>query len=275
MNPFTAIYFTFLDLRNRLDYSLRQRVHASSKPVHLPSETRLDILSAYPAGIRKLAGDEIKRLRAAYHFDAVEAGFTERGLRENYFYLAMLDEAFRRSEAALPAGVTAADIGPSSWFYVQALAASLTHYGTDQPRAIHLTGFEVDAYRLYADFHTRRDHALSNMRGLAGVEYVDQGFNPAPSAYDVITSFFPFVFEKDHMEWGLPGRLFHPLDLLNASLVSLKPGGLLVIVNQGLKEHEEELRFLTEAGGSPTAAFKMEPLLFTYPLDRYIITVKK
>jgi SAM-dependent methyltransferase len=275
MNPFTAVYFAFLDLRNRMDFALRQRVHTPLKPAPQPSAARPDILSAYPSSTRAQAGDEIARLRTVYHFDSVEAGFTERGLRENYFYLAMLDEAFRQSEIDLPVEVTAADIGPSSWFYVQALAAALTHYGTAQPRAIRLTGFEVDAYRLYADFHTRRDHALANMRGLAGVKYVDHGFEPEPSTYDVITSFFPFVFEKDHMEWGLPGRLFNPPELLKASLVSLKPGGLLVIVNQGLREHGEELRFIREVGYSPAAAFKMEPLLFTYPLDRYIITVKK
>ncbi len=275
MNLFTAAYFSLLDLRNRLDYNLRQHVHAPSRPISASTGSRPDILSAYEVDIRAQAGDEIARLRSAYQFDAIETGFTERDLRETYFYLAMLDEAFRRSEAVLPANVTAADIGPSSWFYVQALYAALARCGTSQPRSVHLTGFEVDAYRLYADFHTRRDHALTNMRGLAGVVYMDHGFEPNPSAYDVITSFFPFVFEKDHMEWGLPGWLFNPLNLLKASLASLKPGGLLVIVNQGLREHEEELRFVREAGASPAAVFKMEPLLFTYPLDRYIITVKK
>jgi SAM-dependent methyltransferase len=275
MNLFTAAYFSLLDLRNRLDYYLRQHVHAPSRPVSVSRGSRPEILSAYPVDVRTRAGDEIARLCAAYHFESVETGFTERDLRENYFYLAMLDEAFRRSDAALPAEVTVADIGPSSWFYVQALFFAFTYFGTTRARAVNLTGFEVDAYRLYADFHTRRDHALANMRGLAGVEYVDHGFEPDPSAYDVITSFFPFVFEKDHLEWGLPRSLFNPRSLLNATLASLKPGGLLVIVNQGLKEHEEELRFLQEAGVSPKAAYKMESLLFSYPLDRYIITVKK
>ena len=275
MNPFTAAYVTLLDLRNRLDYAIRQRVHAPSRPIPANTGSRPEILSAYPVDIRARAGDVIARLRADYHFDNVETGFSERDLHENYFYLAMLDEAFRQSKMTLPAEVTAADIGPSSWFYVKALYASLSRFGTAEPRAIRLTGYEVDAYRLYADLHTRRDHALANTRGLSGVEYIDHGFEPRQNTYDVLTVFFPFVFLKDHLEWGLPRHLFNPQSLLKSTLESLKPGGLLVIVNQGLKEHEEELRFMREAGVSPTSAFKMDPLLFSYPLDRYIITVKK
>ncbi len=275
MNPFTSAYFTLLDLRNRLDYAIRQRVHAPSRPIPANTGSRPEILTAYPAYVRKQAGDVIARLRADYCFDDVEDGFSERDLRENYFYLAMLDEAVRRSNVTLPTEVTAADIGTSSWFYVKALYAALSRFGTAEPRAIRLTGYEVDAYRLYADFHSRLDHALANIRGLPGVDFIDHGFEPRPDTYDVLTVFFPFVFLKDHLEWGLPRALFEPQSLLTASIASLKRGGLLVIVNQGLKEHEEQMRFLSEAGFTPVAAFKMEPLLFSYPLARYIITVTK
>jgi SAM-dependent methyltransferase len=275
MNPLTAAYFTLLDLRNRLDYAIRQRVHFSAHSVNRETGTRPDFLLAYPNELRHRVTDEITRLQSAYPVDGIESILSERDNRENYFYLAMLDEAFRRSGVELPVDVTAADIGPSSWFYVQALYAALARFGTAHPRAVHLTGFEVDAYRLYADFHSRRDHALANIRGLAGVNYVDHGFDPHPDTYDVLTTFFPFVFQKDHLEWGLPGRMFNPQDLLEAAIVSLKPGGLLVIVNQGPDEHEAQKRMLQKIGASPVSAFKMDQLLFSYPLDRYIIAVKK
>jgi len=275
MNPLTAAYFTLLDLRNRLDYAIRQRVHFPSRAVTLQAGSRPDLQSAYPKETREKVSAEIARLRSAYPVEGIESIPSERDIRENYFYLAMLDEAFRRSGVELPAEVTAADIGPSSWFYVQALYAALTRYGTIQPHAVNLTGFEVDAYRLYADFHTRRDHALANMRGLADVTFVDHGFTAQPDTYDVLTVFFPFIFQKDHLEWGLPGKFFNPQELQSAAFASLKPGGLLVIVNQGLREHEAQKHMLQKAGLAPTAAFKMDPLLFSYPLDRYIITVKK
>jgi hypothetical protein len=275
MNPLTAAYFTLLDMRNRLDFAIRQRVHFSSRAVTMEAGSRPDFLSAYPKELRQAVTAEVARLRLTYPVGGIEVIPSERDIRENYFYLAMLDEAFRRSGVELPAEVTAADIGPSSWFYVQALYTALSSYGTEQPRTINLTGFEVDAYRLYADFHTRRDHALANIRGLDGVEYVDHGFSAQPDTYDVLTAFFPFVFQKDHLEWGLPGTFFNPQELLSAAIASIRPGGLLVIVNQGLDEHEEQNRFVKEAGIKPTTAFKMDPLLFSYPLDRYIITVKK
>jgi hypothetical protein len=275
MNPFTAAFFTLLDLRNRLDFAIRQWVHFPSRTVKAKDGLHPDFMADYPKEIRHQAADEITRLRAAYPVEGIESIASKRDIRENYFYLAMLDEAFRRSAAALPADVTAADIGPSSWFYVQSLYAALCRYGTYQPRIVNLTGFEVDAYRLYADFHTRRDHALANIRCLTAVTFVDHGFEPKNSTYDVLTVFFPFVFQKDHLEWGLPRRLFDPAGLLDDAMVSLKPGGLLVIVNQGLAEHDEQQRLILNAGLTPVAAFKMNPLLFEYSLDRYILTVKK
>ena len=275
MNLFTSLYYRLLNLRNHVDFSLRQGARLTARPVDHRNTSRPDILSAYPAEIREKAGGVIARLRSVYHFDAVEAGFEARDLQENYFYLAMLDEVFSRSQAAFPETLTAADIGPSSWFYVQALAAALTWYGVSVPRALRLTGYEVDAYRLYSDFHTRKDHALGNMRGLAGVTYVDQPFRAQPDTYDVLTTFFPFVFEKDLLEWGLPGSLFQPDVLLAAAFASLKPGGMLVIVNQGEQEHEAQEELLRQHGITPLAAFRMDPLLFEYPLDRWIITVKK
>ena len=133
----------------------------------------------------------------------------------------------------------------------------------------------MDAYRLYADFHTRRDHALGQMQGLDGVEYLDRGFTLQPDTFDVITMFFPFVFEKDHLQWGLPGSLFDPAVLMKSAWESLKRGGLLIIVNQGHEEHKAETQLLKRLNIPVASSFKMDPLLYSYPLTRYIITVKK
>jgi hypothetical protein len=116
---------------------------------------------------------------------------------------------------------------------------------------------------------------MGNMRGLPNVEYLDHGFTLQPGMFDVITLFFPFVFEKDHLKWGLPARLFNPESLMNSVWRSLKTGGAMLVVNQGVKEHNEQLKILERCGISVTAAFRMEPLLYSYPLDRYIITAKK
>jgi hypothetical protein len=186
----------------------------------------------------------------------------------------MLDDALQRSNVAFPETIKAADIGPSSWFYVHALSAALGWFGLPNQRSFQLTGFEIDAYRLYSDFHTRKDHALGNIQGLTDVEYLDQCFEEVTGTYDVITMFFPFVFEKDHLEWGLPQRFFEPGALLKAAWNSLRPGGLLLVVNQGADEHVAELSLMKELHIPVCTAFRVEPLLYTYALDRYIITAK-
>jgi hypothetical protein len=275
MKPFSALRLAWLKLINPLDYYLRQHLHPRVRTVDRPRIGTPDLIGRYKVGKREKAAQEIERLTSLYHFDYFSAAHTLDEAKENFFYLAMVDKALQRTGINLPDSIQAADVGPSSWFYVHALFAALTWFGADYPRAIHLTGFEVDPYRMYSNFHTRMDHALGNMRGLPSVEYIDQGFTPQSGTFDVITLFFPFVFEKDHLEWGLPGKMFDPENLLTTVWGNLKTGGAMMIVNQGVKEHLEQLKRLERCGIPVAAALRMEPLLYSYPLDRYIITAKK
>ena len=133
MNLFTALYFSFLRLRNNLDFAIRQRFHPSLKPVIKPASSAPDFLSEYSVENREKAGQEIQRLRDKYHFAPFETNHATKDIRENYFYLHMLDKALDSAQISLPASLTAADIGPSSWFYVQALFAALTWHGSPNP----------------------------------------------------------------------------------------------------------------------------------------------
>ncbi len=275
MKPFDAFRLAWLRLFNPLDYFLRQHLHPGVRPVDRPRITMPDLAGRYKAGRREQASREIQRLTELYHFDYFSTARTLDEARENFFYLAMIDRALDETVIALPDSLSVADIGPSSWFYVHALFAAVTWHNTWYPRSVHLTGFEVDPYRLYSDFHTRQDHALGNMRGLPNVEYVDHGFALQPETYDIITVFFPFVFLKDHLEWGLPAKLFDPDTLLNTVMGSLKTGGVMLIVNQGIYEHREQLKLLEKLSLKPAAAYRVESLLYTYKLDRFVITVKK
>lgn len=275
MKLLSKLRLAWLRLTNPLDYYLRQHLHPGVRPVDRPRISMPDLAGRYKAGRREQAGQEIQRLTELYHFDYFSTARTLDEARENFFYLAMIDRALDESFIALPDSLSVADIGPSSWFYVHALFAALTWYNTWYPRSVHLSGFEVDPYRLYSDLHTRQDHALGNMRGLPNVEYVGNGFSPQPDTFDIITIFFPFVFMKDHLEWGLPPKLFSPETMLQTVRTSLKPGGLALIVNQGIGEHREQLRIVEKCGFQPAAAFRVESMLFTYKLDRYVITVKK
>jgi hypothetical protein len=275
MNPFTEFYFTCMKLRNFLDYAIRQNVHFHSKQVSRSTTNQDDILLSFPLEAREYARNQIDLLNSQYHFENFSSAHSADETKENYFYLTMLNEAFNQTGCEFPEILTAADIGPSSWFYVHALTATLTWHKSSTPRTVHLTGYEVDAYRIFSDFHTRKDHAMGNMQGLQNVKYIDHGFSVQPETFDVITLFFPFVFVKDHLQWGLPGNLFDPASLMKAAWNSLRPDGLILIVNQGIDEHRAELKLLRSLNIPVSAAFQIESLLYTYSLNRYIITAQK
>ncbi len=111
--------------------------------------------------------------------------------------------------------------------------------------------------------------------GTPGIQFIPEDFIPIPSHFDVITLFFPFVFEKDTLEWGLPSRLHHPELLLQAAWDSIKPGGVLMIVNQGKEEHDAQLMMCEKLGISPKVKLHVDPLLYKYDYDRYILAAIK
>jgi SAM-dependent methyltransferase len=210
-----------------------------------------------------------------YHLRSLSLSTTPGNYRENLFYLDLLVGALERSGCTLPTALDAADIGPSHWFYVQALHAGLTWWRAAQERTVRLTGFEADAYRVYSDLYSRFDHAMGHVRGLEGVEYLDQAFTPQAEAFDLITMFFPFVFEKDHLEWGLPHTMFQPQRLVEDAYNSLKPGGVLIVANQGEQEHTAQREMLRQLGITPACAYRQESLFFRYQIDRYVLAARR
>jgi len=137
---------------------------------------------------------------------------------------------------------------------------------------VRLYGYEADAYRVYADFHSRYDHAIAHINDLSEVVFIPKPFQRQASTYDVITLLFPFVFLRDHLEWGLPRGNFDTVHLLEDVWNSVKPGGLLVMVNQGA----EECKVLHElCEGSQVAVqstWKHASVLYEYELERFVST---
>jgi SAM-dependent methyltransferase len=272
--PLTRFQASLLRLRNRIDYPLRQFFHWQRGGYHPRSGAKAGLYAGLPPASREQAEALAQRYRQEYALETLYANSTSGAYREALFYLDMLVTALERSNAALPDPLAAADIGPSTWFYVQSLYAGLRGWKAPHNRRVFLTGFEADPYRVYNDFYSRQDHALGNMRGLDGVTYRPEAFTRQPAAFDLITLFFPFVFEDDHLEWGLPSDLFQPQRLLADAWDSLKPGGTLFIVNQGLEEHEAQTQMLAQLGVRPVCTYRQEDLLFRYDLDRYVLVAR-
>jgi len=262
---------TFLRMRNMVDYPLRQLFRWRRQGFQLKRQANRDLFATLPMEDRARAGVLAEDLKNRYRLESFFQDSTPVNYRENLFYLSMLEKALESSQCTLPEKVIAADIGPSHWFYVQALHAVLKWWQYPSGRSVVLRGYEVDPYRVYQNFYSRADHAYAHMRGLPGVEYIPRGFSTQTGHLDLATMLFPFVFERDHLEWGLPSLIFHPVSLLESAWQSLKPGGVLISVNQGEKEHAAQRKRL-EAGGIPLrAAFRMDSLLFRYPLDRFVL----
>ncbi|PWH20239.1 MAG: hypothetical protein DDG59_00840 [Anaerolineae bacterium] len=271
MSFWTVVRDFFLNLRNGADYPLRQFFRWRRGDVRWKDEPKESLFADLPAAERFSAEQLAQHLRQTYHLDHWYHHSRARIYRESLYYLALLEQAFQKADLHLAATVTCADVGPSDWFYVQALYALLRWYEAPQGRKVTLHGYERDAFRVYADFYSRYDHALAYLKGLEGVSYIPRAFEAQPRRYDLILMLFPFVFLEDHLLWGLPKRLFQPAALLAAVWESLKAGGGLVIANQGLAEHQAQQRLLTEASIPIRAAFRFDSPLFRYSLERYVL----
>jgi len=275
-----SLHMTLLAARNALDYPLRRLMGYSRKGFRLAgglngSPDPVNLYAYLPGGQRERAVQLASGLLARYDLARLAADATPTNFRENLFYLHMLENALNACPPILPDGVLAADIGASHWFYVQALRALISGWMTPTPRRVHLTGFETDPHRVYADGYSRMDHAVAHMRGLPGLTYTPSAFVEKPQTLHLCTMLFPFVFVEDHLRWGLPRGAFNPQGGLLAAWHSLAPGGLLIIANQGEAEHTAQRRMLDELSIPVSAAFHQDPLLFAYPLERYVLCALK
>lgn len=257
-------------LRNALDYPLRELFRWRRPGLRVRNEPKHALFARLPAEQRVQAEATADRFLAHYPLRYLHDHSRAADYRENLFYLELLERALNAARPVLPDPLTAADIGPSHWFYVQALHALWMAWGGAQ-RGVTLTAYEADAFRVYADLYSRWDHAQANLAGLPAdrVRYEPRAFTRQPAAFDAVTMLFPFVFERDHLEWGLPGRLFQPADLLADAWASLKPGGVLIIINQGEAEHHAQRQSLEALAIPVAAAFRHDSLLFRYDLPRY------
>lgn len=270
------IYHKMLELRNRIDFPLRELFRWKRNYQNITTKAGFfDEYNHLSEPDRTHAIQIEQKLFNAYHLDHVKKTLSSWNYYENIFYLHMMEETFSKLKNNLPSSIRCADVGTSHWFYAQILWSFYSWFGTSVQRSLELDGYEVDAYRVYADLYSRYDHALANIRDLPNVHFFAEEFKPESNAYDVITLFFPFVFINDSLQWGLPITKHKPDQLLDEVWTSVKPGGVLMIVNQGEKELQSQMQICTQVGMHDMCKIKISPLLFKYEYDRYIIAAVK
>ncbi len=258
-------------VQNSIEYPLRQLIKWRSGVPHFENESKQDLFAHLPEKEQDEASQVAERLLKSLHLQHLYENSSAQNYRVNLFYTEMLARGLSEAGPHIPLTVHAADIGTSDWFYVQALYAVLKWWNCSSGRAVRLIGYEADAYRVCSHLFSRYDLAHGHMRGLEGVQYIPCLFTQQSSTYDVITMLFPFVFLGDHLGWGLPLRRFKPVELLRHAWESVKPGGVLLIVNQGEAEHKDQREMLLAENIRPAAAFRHASLLYQYELARYVL----
>lgn len=262
-------------IRNWLDYPVRSQVRWSRKGLHFDNESKQDLFNSLHGGRRAEAESLERRLRADYHLTTYYHSSRAAHYQEAVYYLHMLETALNASRAELPGSIHAVDIGVSHWFYVQTLYSLLLWWHSKQPRTIMIDGYEMDAYRLYADLYSRFDHAAAHIDTLPNVNYFPLEFTPGQDHCHLVLSLFPFVTRKEHLRWGLPARFFQPEAICQAAYESLAHGGLMIIANQGSGERDIQLNILRSIGVEPFDSYRFDSPLFEYKQARFITILKR
>lgn len=260
------------DLRNNMDFPLRQFFRWRRRGLKLVNEDKSGLFDQCAEGE---SADSLREdLESRYPLDLIKNRTTRRKYRENLYYLDLVDRALHTLNIKLPDSVIAADVGVADWFYAGALAAALLG-NKHKKREISLEGFEIDPYRVYLDFYSRADYAKAYIENLTGVRFIETGFTPHPNRYDSIFQFFPFLLVENHLDWGLPGKLHKPQQLLNGIVNSLKPGGMLLIVNQGEQERDYQHNMINRSEFRKLESYLHESPLFAYGVSRYVTVGEK
>ena len=263
------------NIYNNIDYPLRQAFKWKRKKLEINNEPKDNMFRGIPEKVKPGAYKEAERILSSYGLEKFHDKSTVQNYRLGLYYLDLLEQAFEKGSLTLPDNFRVADIGTSTWFYVQALYSFLKLWRNDSGRQLSLEGYEIDAYRIYADFYSRYNHAIANIGELTDVTYIPKGFEKQEKTFDLITMFFPFMFLDEHLEWGLPSNVFSPGKLFEDVALSLKDGGILFIVNQGEAEHEAQEAMMKEFNIPIITSYRHDSRLYNYSPEHFVIIGRK
>jgi len=267
----TGVVYAFAPL-NAAAFALRKKMAWSRGRVEHANEAKNDLFAYADEGSTSLALRE-RELRERYELARLFASSSCSDYRENLYLLDLLDRHAgahaRRAFGGQPR-IRALDVGSKDFRYAFGLAHWLRH-GTGGPsRDVALTGIELDGHPIYADLHSRKDHADAYAREVdrATVDYlVKDVLEHEEREVDLVFLFFPFVLEYALLRWGLPRRCFLPQRILRHVRTLLRPGGLVVVMNHTEAEHRRQLELLTDAGFDILSTARAESALVDYALD--------
>ena len=240
------IKFRIEDALNSAGFGLRQRV-AFRRPGYREGSTDPDRLAALPSAFpaRERLTDLAPRVGDAT-FDAV------------VFFVELLTVSLARADRTLPGATDVLDVGAKNFESALGIHAALAALGHDA----RLTGSEVDAFRVYDTLHSRCDAAEYYLSLLPSCARGPHRYLPGDvlrlqESFDLVTWIHPFLSVRPLLAWGLPKRLLMPERMLDHVFDRVRPGGLLLIVNQ--EEYEARIQgALLDARGLARQSFVHE-----------------
>ncbi len=135
-------------------------------------------------------------------------------------------------------GMKILDIGCKNWVYAEGEWTFFKKFG----KKFELDGIELDAYRLNTGYYSRLEVAKGYIKHFEEATYIVKDFLKHEEKYDVMIWILPFVFYEPQKAWGLPKKYFKPEQMLKHAYSKLNTGGIMLVVNQGEEEFEEQKR---------------------------------
>lgn len=251
------------NLLNNLDFYLRKNIKFSRKGLKIANEDKNKLFSDGNLIVKE---DEYNN---EYNLKKIKNNSTKRNYLETLYTIDILKKTFNLNSIKESAKIL--DIGSKNWFYAQGEYS----YFAKHIKNIELTGVELDGYRVYADFYSRKDYAEYYIKNLKNTKYLVDNLMNINEEYDYITWFLPFVAEAPLINWGLPLSEFQPEILLKKAYSLLKPNGKMLIVNQGISEFEIQKDLLNKLSIPYDEIGKIESDFLEYQNERFAIIVQK
>lgn len=229
----------FKNIHNEIDFFFRKNIRLKRKFVG-KNEPKDNLFEDFSGEKNQLAEAKEKVYLEKYKLRTLKENSTCRNYLENLAVTELLESSVSLNDE-LGQKIKILDIGSKNWFYASGEWSFFKYAGEE--KEIALDGIEIDAFRVYSNFHTRYDYAQFYIKNLENTRYLSKDFLQHKKTYDFIIWFFPFVTEFPLLEWGLPLSTFKPAKMLRHAYECLNSGGKILIVNQDEKEYaiQEEL----------------------------------
>lgn len=136
-------------------------------------------------------------------------------------------------------------------------------------------GVELDADGRYWNGYTRRAYGKWMAAQREGSRYIPGSLLEIEGNYKTIVWILPFVLPEPLEHWGLPARFFQPLQLLQQAWKLLSDNGVMLIVNQGELEAEEQQQLFATLGITAKPLGELGSVFSPFKKRRYGWEIRK